>query len=317
MAGFTFRVSGGVTGRRAVAESLDRAPLLLLEDPDNESAEELAASLETQGIVYVREHGSADDVHPANTRAIIRILNAFGSDHAPRKEGEGNSKYVLYTTGTQEFAPGPANRIFMSPASNMLGNQNAIVFSGAREPGSEPSAVAGGMIDMMYLAGLRLPGVPAVSGYGIIPCLLDESGVHQPEKNCAQRGSFGIQSRFYNGTYLNPGGGPTITTGVMIPEGALLMAVGYQITTRGHTDTSDEYDIGVAGDLTRFAENLDSYVVANDVLHDAAASFRYYDTDTALVVTLDDVIAAGSGFQLKLWTCYFIFMSGTLSIPAA
>jgi len=318
MAGFTFRVTGGVTGIRPAAaapDPLDLAPLVLMEDPDNESWADQESNLNTEGLAYVRKHGGADDVHPVNTRPLIQILNPFGGDHDPRTEGEGNLKYCLYTNGAQEFAPGPSNRIFMSPVSTFRTDNHALVFSGLREPTHTPSQIANALIDMMYVPGIRFPGVANVTGEGIIPCPVTEAGVAAPKEKFGAAGSFGYQSRWHSSVELNSLGGVTITSGDIIPAGAFLMAIGYDITVRGHTDSADVFTIGVAGDLARFLADGNTYSYDDDVVFDEDNPFKYYAAATELVVTLDDNLTSGQFFSIRLWTCYLTFMGGILVLP--
>ncbi len=315
MAGFTFRVTGGVTGIRpqASTDPLDMSPFLLKEDP-SESLTDLVGYGETEGIVCMRAHDAVDDVHPANTRPFLAILNPSGAQ-TPRDEGAGNKKFCLYTNGVQEFAPGPSNRIFMSPVSTFRTSSHALVFSGSREPTHTPAQIANASIDMMYVPGIRLPGVGNVASEGIIPCPVTEAGVAAPKEKFGAAGSFGFQSRWHSSIELNSVGGVTITSGDIIPKGAFLMAVGYDITVRGHTDTSDVFTIGVAGDLARFLADGNTYSYVDDVVFDGANPFRFYESATELVVTLDDNLTAGQFFSIRLWTCYLTFMGGILVLP--
>jgi len=300
MAGFTFRVTGGVTGQRPVpsADPLDLSPFLLKEDP-TESLIDAVAYGETEGLLFLRKHDAVDDVHAAGTRPVIQLLNPFGN-HEPRTEGEGNLKYALYTNGVQEFAPGPANRIFMSPISTFRTSGHALVFSGLREPTHTPA---------------QIPGVANVASEGIIPCPVTELGTAAPKEKFGQAGSFGFQSRWHSSVELNSLGGVTITSGDIIPAGAFLMAIGYDITVRGHTDTSDVFTIGIAGDLSRFLADGDTYTYDDDVVFDEDNPFRYYAAATELVVTLDDNLTSGQFFSIRLWTCYLTFMGGILVLP--
>jgi len=315
MAGFTFRVTGGVTGQRPVpsADPLDMSPFLVREDP-TESLTDLEGYGETEGVVFLRANDAVDDVHPANTRPVLALLNPFGN-HLPRGEGDGNLKYCLYTNGVQEFAPGPANRIFMSPISTFRTSGHALVFSGLREPTHTPAQIANASIDMMYVPGIRLPGVANVASEGIIPCPVTELGTAAPKEKFGQAGSFGFQSRWHSSVELNSLGGVTITSGDIIPAGAFLMAIGYDITVRGHTDTSDVFTIGIAGDLSRFLADGDTYTYDDDVVFDEENPFRYYAAATELVVTLDDNLTSGQFFSIRLWTCYLTFMGGILVLP--
>ena len=315
MAGFTFRVTGGVTGQRPVpsADPLDLSPLLLKEDP-TESLIDAEAYGETEGLLFLRKHDAVDDVHAANTRPVIQLLNPFG-DHEPRTEGTGNLKYCLYTNGAQEFAPGPSNRIFMSPISTFRTSSHALVFSGLREPTHTPAQIANASIDMMYVAGIRLPGVGNVTGEGIIPCPVTEGGAAAPKEKFGAAGSFGFQSRWHSSIELNSAGGVTITSGNIIPAGAFLMAVGYDITVRGHTDGADVFTIGIAGDLSRFLADGNTYSYDDDVVFDVDNPFRHYAANTELVVTLDDNLQGGQFFSIRLWTCYLTFMGGLLVLP--
>jgi len=299
MAGFTFAVGGGATGIRQTSAQKD--PFVLLQDPEDESLQK-ADSLLGQGIAYLRKHSAGDDDHVVDTRPVISILNPFGSDHDPRTEGEGQEKFVLWDHGVVEWSPGPSNQIFISPKSNFMGNAHALVFSGDMDPSGTDPSIANANVDLMPVPGVRLPGG---SLGGLIPTCHDKWGTRDYLKDVGIK--WGICQRYFKFANLSAGGGPTQTTdGYIIPANSFVIGVGYDIQSRAHVGSgADTFDIGVSGDLTRFGSGLNTYAFDDDVLYDSDNPFRFYSSNTDLIITLAGTVDAGNVWGIGVCVVYF------------
>jgi len=298
MAGFTYVVSVGSTGQKA-AGGVDLAPLVLREDP-TESINKNTFFLDTEGILYLRKFGSADQATSANIRPVIQIANSFGANHNPRAENSGSKKFALWENGSMEFRPSTANPIMMSLMANYMNAQNALVFSNNIGPSSNPSGQrTNAAIDMAAVRELRLPG-----GYltkGLVPPLLDEAGV--PIWNENQNYGVAFQARLEK-LIITVGNTSDTSGAALIPAGAMLFQIAYHVKDTTTTGVADLFDIGIGGDLTRFATGLDASSFATKGYAPDPTVFRTYAADTPIIVTLDG--NAADTFEVIILTLYLI-----------
>lgn len=302
MPGFTYVASVGMTGQKA-AGGVDLAPLLLREDP-TESLTKLAAFDDTEGILYFRDHGSADQVITANKRPVLAIMNSFGANHDPRAETSGSRKFAIWENGSMEFRPSTANPIMMALMANYKAGNNALVFSNSISPASDPQAShSNAAIDLAAVSELRLPC--GLSGrIGIIPPLLDENGLSK----WAENQSYGMAFQARRQRLSISTGNTTATSGALIPADAMLFQIGYQVKDTTTTGVADLFDIGIAGDLTRFASGLDANNFATKGYAPDPTVFRSYAADTPIVVTLDG--NAANLFEVMILTVYLTMTAG-------
>jgi len=304
MPGFTYVPSAGMTGQKGAAAGVDKAPFLLHENP-LESITKAAGLTDTEGLYYLRDDGSADDDVSAFSRPVMRIANPFGA-HTPRAESGGSMRFVLDETGAIEFRPDTANPICLSPRSNYKGNTNALIFANTRSPSAGPTTQhTNAALDMAALSELRLPAGLAGRA-ALVPPLHDVAGNASWHVN--QTFGFAFLSRIEKLTIA--GAGTTVSSNAgLLPANAMLFAVAYYVNDPATTAGANLYDIGIGGDLTRFATALNSNAAGGGYAYDPTP-FRIYSAATPIVITLD--AAADNQFQISLVTMYLATTSAPI-----
>lgn len=300
MPGFTYVVShGGVTGVKA-SGAIDLEPLVMMEDPVNETFEDNGASDPKRAIAFVRKVGASENTADVN-RPLLAVWRPFGTND-PRVEGQGTLKSAMLDTGAWLFSPGATNKIWLSPSYLFRGASAALVLSGQETPSNTPTK-ATASLDLYGVPDVRLPGV---AGQGLEPPWGNKSGTMFGSGWGGQGSIFRLEGRQQ---YVDIAAGNLTgaSAGGLIPSNSFLFWVTWYVITQRPTDTLSVASLGVAGDLTRFVNaGINTNTPGdNGKGYDSAFSGpRLYTADTPLVVTCDDNISAGASFRIGLYTFF-------------